>query len=258
LPIVVTGDATRLAQVVANLLQNAAKYTPQGGRIEVSLSADSREAEILVRDNGIGIPPAFLPRLFEKFSQVSPALDRAEGGLGLGLALVHGIVKMHGGSVEARSEGAGCGSEFVVHLPVAADVIAEASAPAVSPPAELPPALPRRVLVADDNADNADALAALLRLNGHMVETALDGETAYTVAERFRPDVMLLDIGMPKLNGYDVCRKIREQAWGRKIRVIAQTGWGQAHDRRLSEEAGFDGHLVKPLDLTAVDALLQR
>ncbi len=254
-PVVVIGDATRLTQVVANLLQNASKYTPRGGRIGLSVTADDRHAEIRVRDNGVGIPPAFLPRLFDKFSQVNPALDRAEGGLGLGLSLVHGIVTLHGGAVEARSEGPGRGSEFVVRLRLAADVVVS-SAPPAARVLDVAQPVTRRVLVADDNADNANALAALLRLSGHQVETALDGESAYTVAERFRPEVMLLDIGMPKLNGYDVCRKIREQSWGQEIRVIAQTGWGQAHDRRRSEEAGFDGHLVKPLDLTALDALL--
>jgi two-component system CheB/CheR fusion protein len=254
-PVFVVGDATRLTQVVANLLQNAAKYTPRGGHIAVAVSADDRHAEIRVRDNGVGIPPDFLPRLFEKFSQVAP-LDRAEGGLGLGLALVHGMVTLHGGSVEAHSDGPGRGSEFVVRLRRAGELVA---APDVVPaePRDAVRAAPRRVLVADDNADNADALAALLRLNGHHVETALDGEMAFQAAERFRPEVMFLDIGMPKINGYEVCRRIRAQSWGRDIRVIAQTGWGQAHDRRRSEEAGFDGHLVKPLDLTALDALLQ-
>ncbi|MGH9383528.1 MAG: hybrid sensor histidine kinase/response regulator [Vicinamibacterales bacterium] len=254
----VIGDATRLTQVVANLLQNACKYTPRGGHIVVSVDSDDRRAIIRVRDNGVGIPPAFLPRLFEKFSQVTPALDRAEGGLGLGLALVHGIVTLHRGSVEARSEGPARGSEFVVRLRLAGEAVAGASATAPAQALDAARTIPRRVLVADDNADNADALAALLRLNGHVVETALDGETAYIAAERFRPEVMFLDIGMPKLNGYDVCRKIRQQTWGRGIRVIAQTGWGQAHDRRRSEEAGFDGHLVKPLDLTALDSLLQQ
>jgi CheY-like chemotaxis protein len=216
-----------------------------------------RRAEIRVRDNGIGIPPAFLPRLFEKFSQVTPALDRSEGGLGLGLALVHGIVTLHGGTVEALSEGPGRGSEFVVRLRLAPIGSATANVREPAEPIEAGEHVPRRVLVADDNVDNADSLAALLRLSGHLVETALDGEMAYTTAETFRPDVMFLDIGMPKLNGYDVCRRIRQQPWGRNIRVIAQTGWGQAHDRRRSEEAGFDGHLVKPLDLTELDALLR-
>jgi signal transduction histidine kinase len=254
-PVMVIGDATRLTQVVANLLQNAGKYTPRAGKIMLSLTADGHRAEIRVKDNGIGIPPAFLPRLFEKFSQVTPAIDRSEGGLGLGLALVHGIVTAHGGTVEALSDGPGCGSEFVVRLHCAQDATAELGPSQASHPADTV-LVPRRVLVADDNVDNANALAALLRLNGHLVETAIDGESAYSTAERFRPEVVFLDIGMPKLNGYDVCRKIRQQTWGRGIRVIAQTGWGQAHDRRRSEEAGFDGHLVKPVDLTTIDTLL--
>jgi signal transduction histidine kinase/CheY-like chemotaxis protein len=256
-PVIVVGDTTRLNQVIANLLQNACKYTPNGGHITLSLSTSARDAEIRVRDDGIGIPPVFLPRLFEKFSQVTPALHRSEGGLGLGLALVHGIVTLHGGTVEALSDGPARGSEFVVRLPLATDIVASAKRSPSKETADAGQAIPRRVLVADDNADNAHSLAALLRLSGHVVETALDGETAFTAAERFRPEVVFLDIGMPKLNGYDVCRKIRAQSWGRGIRVIAQTGWGQVQDRRRSEEAGFDGHLVKPLDLTALDALLQ-
>src|SRR6185503_182490 len=161
-------------------------------------------------------PPAFLPRLFDKFSQETPALERSEGGLGLGLSLVQGIVTLHGGTVEAFSDGPEQGSEFVVRLPLDAPVATDPTLPR-TPTLANPASSPRRVLVADDNADNAHALAALLRLNGHEVETALDGEMAYTAAERFRPEVVFLDIGMPKLNGYDVCRKIRKQSWGRGI-----------------------------------------
>jgi signal transduction histidine kinase len=255
-PVIVVGDSGRLSQVVANLIQNACKYTPPGGRIEVSAAIAGVEVELRVKDNGVGIPALFLPRLFEKFSQVAPALNGAEGGLGLGLAIVRELVTMHGGAVRVHSDGAGCGSEFIVALPLApADVAAERATAEEDGVGEM--VASRRVLVADDNADNTDALALLLRHRGHVVETAGDGEEAYSLAERFRPEVVLLDIGMPKLNGYDVCRKIRQQAWGRSMRVVAQTGWGQAQDRLRSEEAGFDGHLVKPVDPSMLDVFLR-
>jgi signal transduction histidine kinase len=251
-PVRVVGDSTRLTQVVSNLLQNACKYTPTGGHIILSAGVSGDQAEIRVRDNGIGIPAAFLPRVFEKFSQVTSAMDRSEGGLGLGLALVRGLVALHGGEVAVQSDGVDRGSEFVVRLPLAVEPH-EVGAPA--PVVATGPGVQRRVLVADDNADNTATLATFLRERGHDVETALDGETAFQAAERFRPDVVLLDIGMPKSNGYDVCRKIRQQSWGRNMKVIAQTGWGQAGDRLRSKEAGFDGHLVKPIDPAHLDTM---
>jgi CheY-like chemotaxis protein/anti-sigma regulatory factor (Ser/Thr protein kinase) len=261
-PVVVQGDDTRLTQVVANLLLNACKYTPRGGRI--TLTAVSRDGwvEVRVRDTGIGIPASFLPRIFEKFAQVTPALD-AEGGLGLGLALVRAIVQLHGGSVHVHSEGPGQGSEFTLRLPLAGARGSEAdlAAPDLETPvpsAETRPHHARRVLIADDNDDNANALAELLRHRGHLVETARDGEAAYAAAERHRPDVAMLDIGMPKLNGYEVCKRIREQPWGRQMRIVAQTGWGQTEDRRRSSEAGFDAHLVKPIDPVQLERLLER
>ena len=254
-PVFVVGDATRLTQVVANLLLNASKYTPPGGRIDISTMVDGAQVALEVRDTGIGIPAPFLPRLFEKFSQVTPPLDRADGGLGLGLALVRGLVTLHGGSVEVRSEGTNRGSRFIVRLPLA---------PAAVLPAPLQDSdrvevgqTPRRILVVDDNEDNVGALAQLLRQQGHLVETAIDGEAAYAAAERFRPEVMLLDIGMPKLNGYEVCRRIRQQPWGRSMRVFAQTGWGQAEDRQKTEAAGFDGHMVKPVDPATLETVLR-
>jgi signal transduction histidine kinase/CheY-like chemotaxis protein len=256
-PAVLVGDATRLTQVVANLLSNACKYTPPGGRIEVSGVVEGSRVVLSVRDNGIGIPTEFLPKLFEKFSQISPPLERAQGGLGLGLALVRGIVTLHGGSVEVRSAGAGLGSEFILRLPL---VLPGVTAPAATVSHEVdapPPGTPRRVLVVDDNEDSAGALALLLRHQGHVVETAADGEAAVATAERFRPEVVLLDIGMPKLNGYEVCRRLRQQPWGKQMRIVAQTGWGQAEDRRRSREAGFDGHIVKPLDPAALDRVLR-
>ena len=255
LPVIVVGDQTRLTQVVANLLLNACKYTPPGGRIDITVQVEDSRVELEVRDTGIGIPAPFLPRLFEKFSQVTPPLDRAAGGLGLGLALVRGLVNLHGGSVDVRSEGRDRGSRFIVRLPLAPPVAVVDTALSTSDALE-PQPVPRRVLVVDDNEDNVGALAQLLRQQGHSVETAIDGEAAYTAAERFRPEVILLDIGMPKLNGYEVCRRIRQQPWGRAMRVFAQTGWGQAEDRRKTEEAGFDGHMVKPVDPVALRSVL--
>jgi signal transduction histidine kinase len=258
-PVEVEGDPTRLAQVAANLIQNACKYTPRGGQISVVVREDGDRAELRVRDNGVGIPPEFLPRIFDKFEQVAPPAQTPAGGLGLGLALVRGIVTLHGGSVEAISGGPEHGSEFIVRLPrvaasagVARPVNAdEAAAPSPNG------TVPRRVLVVDDNADNTAALAMLLRQLGHSVEVADDGEMALARARYFRPDVILLDIGIPKLNGYDVCRQLRQYEWGRRIRVIAQTGFGEDQDRRRSAEAGFDGHLVKPIDPARLEAVLQ-
>jgi signal transduction histidine kinase/CheY-like chemotaxis protein len=255
-PVMVVADETRLTQVIANLLLNACKYTPRGGRIDVTLTTDGQRLELEVRDTGIGIPAVFLPRLFEKFSQVAAPLDRADGGLGLGLALVRGIVTLHGGSVEAHSDGGDRGSRFVIHLALAPALPETPTPLRVRDPLELRP-VARRILVVDDNPDNVGTLAELLRQQGHLVETAADGEAAFTAAERFRPEVVLLDIGMPKLNGYEVCRRIRGQPWGRSMRVFAQTGWGQADDRRMTEEAGFDGHMVKPLDPAVLETVLR-
>jgi signal transduction histidine kinase len=255
-PVPVVGDAMRLTQVVANLLLNACKYTPPNGRIDVTVSTGDGRVALEVRDTGIGIPAPFLPRLFEKFSQVAPPLDRADGGLGLGLALVRGIVTLHGGSVEVFSEGRDRGSRFVIHLPMAPLSAVVPTRLGASGTLEMR-STPRRILVVDDNEDNLGALAQLLRQQGHLVETAIDGEAAYSAAERFRPEVVLLDIGMPKLNGYEVCRRIRQQPWGRAMRVFAQTGWGQADDRRKTEEAGFDGHMVKPVDPAMLETVLR-
>jgi len=223
---------------------------------DVTLVVDGSRVELEVRDTGIGIPGPFLPRLFEKFSQVAPPLDRADGGLGLGLALVRGIVTLHGGSVEVRSDGRDRGSRFIIRLPLAPDAAVVRTPLATTGTLELR-TIPRRILVVDDNEDNVGALAQLLRQQGHLVETAIDGEAAYAAAERFRPEVVLLDIGMPKLNGYEVCRRIRQQPWGRSMRVFAQTGWGQADDRRKTEEAGFDGHMVKPVDPAMLATVLR-
>jgi signal transduction histidine kinase/CheY-like chemotaxis protein len=252
-PVYLDGDSARLAQVFANLLHNASKYTEPGGQIALTARQTATAAEVSVRDNGIGIPAEFLPRLFEKFSQVAPALDRSQGGLGLGLSLVHGIVSLHGGQVLARSDGPGTGSEFIVRLPLAS---AAAPLPKGGVPMSPNPAPSRRILVVDDNEDSAESLTVLLRLQGHLVESAHDGKHALEAAERFRPDVVLLDIGMPGMNGYEVCREIRKQPWGAAILLIAQTGWGQDQDRQRTKDAGFDGHLTKPIDHDRLEEIL--
>jgi PAS domain S-box-containing protein len=254
-PLDLNGDLVRLAQVFQNLLTNAAKYTERGGRIRLTAEREASDVVVRVRDTGVGIPPEKLPRLFEMFFQVDRTLERSQGGLGIGLSLVRRLVEMHGGTVEARSEGVGRGSEFTVRLPILCEQ----------------PSLPqsrnscgdggtkapgRRILVVDDNRDSADSLAMLLGLSGHEVHTAYDGLEGIESAERVRPEVVLLDIGMPRLNGYDACRRIREQPWGKDVLLIAMTGWGQDEDRRRTVEAGFDAHLVKPVDPQTLMRLL--
>jgi CheY-like chemotaxis protein len=251
-PVFVEADVTRLAQVVSNLLNNAARYTERGGRITVTVSRRSGEAVIAVRDTGIGIAPAMLPRVFEMFSQVDRSLERAQGGLGIGLTLVKRLVEMHGGSVEARSEGPGTGSEFTVRIPA---LTSSAPGPVRNGDGQAA-STPLRILVADDNEDAAQSLAMLLRMLGHEVVTAGDGLEALEVAEGFRPRVILLDIGMPKLNGYDTARRIRELPWTGDVVIVALTGWGQKEDLLRSEQAGFDAHLVKPVDPSSLERLL--
>jgi signal transduction histidine kinase/ActR/RegA family two-component response regulator len=253
-PLHVLGDPTRLTQIVANLLQNASKYTPQRGRIEISAMRCEDVVEIAVRDNGIGIASEHVPLLFETFSQVVPGLQRGGGGLGLGLALVRGLVALHGGEVEVRSEGLGRGSEFVVRLNGAPPEVAAA---APSEPVVASAGTIRRILVVDDNVDNTEALCLYLRDRGHDVRPAYDGEEACRVAEEFRPDVVLLDIGLPGKTGHDVCRYLRAQPWGAEMLVVAQTGWGQQADRQQSRLAGFDAHLVKPVDPMELVALAE-
>jgi PAS domain S-box-containing protein len=252
-PVYLDGDPVRLAQLFANLLNNAAKYTPDGGRM--TLRAERRDQELIVsvKDNGIGFAPDMQARLFEMFSQDKPALERAQGGLGIGLALVKGLVELHGGRVEARSEGTGKGSEFIVHLPVARPQVGIGAG---SGGARTSPVQRRRILIADDLKDTADTLSMLLRETGHDVQTTYDGEQAVEAAERYRPEVVVLDLGMPKLNGLDACRMIRALPWGRSILMVALTGWGQEEDRRRSREAGFDAHLVKPVDASVLTTLI--
>jgi CheY-like chemotaxis protein len=212
-----------------------------------------------VQDNGIGIAPEFLPRLFDQFSQVEASMERSGGGLGVGLSLANTLIEMHGGSISAHSEGPDRGSTFVVRLPLALD--ARTAAPQV-PHGASPPAPGRRILVVDDNRDNTDSLALLLQLEGHEARTAYDGVDGVELADRWRPDVVLLDIGMPRRNGYDACRLIRSRPWGAEPVLIAQTGWGQDVDKRRASGEGFDAHVVKPVDcgelLNLIEALLAR
>jgi PAS domain S-box-containing protein len=254
-PVFIDGDLTRLAQVVSNLLNNAAKYTERGGRITLTAERQGSDAVVSVRDTGVGIPAAMLARVFDMFTQVDRSLDRTHGGLGIGLTLVKRLVELHGGSITAHSDGPGRGSEFVVRLPA---VIESPRAPERSdrPGEPAAPAAALRILAVDDNRDAAASLGMLLRIMGHDVRTAHDGLEAIELADEFRPDVTLLDIGLPKLNGYEAARRIRQQPWGRGMVLIATTGWGQESDRRLSRESGFDHHLVKPLDPAALLDLL--
>ena len=258
----VQGDATRLAQVVGNLLSNAVKYTEARGRIRLAVErAEGGEGEpgqvaIRVQDSGAGIPPGMLPRVFDLFTQVDKTLDRSQGGLGIGLAVVQRLIELHGGTVIARSDGEGRGSEFVLTLPLLDPSVVPAAIRAPELPGTPAWALGRRVLVADDNVDAAEALAIRLRRAGSEVEVAHDGACAVEIAERFRPTVALLDIGMPKLDGYGAARRIRAQPWGRDVVLIALTGWGQQEVRDRTQQAGFDAHLVKPADFTALLRLL--
>jgi PAS domain S-box-containing protein len=253
-PVWLDADPTRLAQVFGNLLTNAAKYTDPGGHIGLTAERHGGEVVVLVRDTGVGIAPEHLPRLFEMFSQVDSALERSQGGLGIGLSLVKGLVEMHGGKVEARSEGPGKGSEFIVRLPVSGAGPEQESGSAGEREARSAPG--RRILVAEDNRDTADSLAAVLRLAGHEVHVTQDGLEAVKAAGWFRPDVALLDIGMPRLNGYEAARRIREQPGGKLVTLVAITGWGQEEDKRQAAEAGFDRHLTKPVDPRALEQIL--
>ncbi len=253
----IDGDPVRLAQVVGNLLTNAAKYTEKGGRIGLTAERDGGVAVLRVRDTGIGIAPEMLPRIFELFVQVDHAATRSQGGLGIGLTLVKNLVEMHHGTVEAHSEGLGKGSEFVVRLPLATQVIdREQGRQARRHGDEVPRPSGYRLLVVDDNRDAADSLATLLRLQGHEVRVAYSGVAALETAKDYRPDVVFLDIGMPGMDGYEVARRLRRQPWGKDVVLAALTGWGQHEDRRRSAEAGFGHHIVKPPEPKALDTVL--
>jgi CheY-like chemotaxis protein len=235
-------------------LNKARKFTEKGRQIALRVDIDGSDVVLRVRDNGIGIAAQHLPRLFDMFTQVETSLDRSRDGLGIGLTLVKTLVELQGGRVEAHSEGLGRGSEFVVRLPIAVDQPVRPALPALRGLAAS--GAKRRVLVVDDNEDGAESLALLLTLNGHEAYIAHDGTEAIEVAERERPDVVLLDIGLPGLNGFEVSRRIRERTWGKDVVLVAVTGWGQDEHRRASTEAGFDAHLVKPVDHDALMALV--
>jgi CheY-like chemotaxis protein len=250
--IYVDADVTRLAQVFSNLLNNAAKYTEPGGRICLSAHRQDTDVWVSVRDSGIGIPSEMLPKVFEMFTQVDQNLERSQGGLGIGLSIVKRLVEMHGGSVEAHSDGHQQGSEFLVRLPVVLTVGPSRDAA----DRDSGGASTCRVLVVDDNVDAAVSLTIMLRLMGHESQTAHDGHEALEKAASFRPRLVLLDLGMPRLNGYDTARHIRQAPWGKQMVLVALTGWGQEEDRRKSREAGFDAHLVKPIDPGTLEQLL--
>jgi CheY-like chemotaxis protein/nitrogen-specific signal transduction histidine kinase len=255
-PVYLYADLTRLAQSLINLLNNAAKYTERGGHIWLTIERQGNELLISVRDTGIGLAAEHLPHLFDIFSQATPALERSEGGLGIGLSLVRGLVELHGGKIDARSAGLGLGSEFLVRLPVVealgqelSDQDGERESASTGPK--------YRILVADDNRDSADSLSTLLELRDYEVQTAYDGFEALQLASSFRPRVALLDIGMPRINGYDSARQIRQQAWGKDMILVAITGWGQDEDKQNAMEAGFDHHLTKPIDPSDLEKLLK-
>ena len=253
-PIMVDADITRLAQVFLNLLNNAAKYSDRNGHIQLNVERQGSDAVVTVKDTGIGISADQLPRLFDMFMQVDRTLEKSQGGLGIGLTLVKRLVEMHGGGVEARSKGPGKGSEFVVRLPALIDTSQPQPPGAEDVPAASKSSL--RILVVDDNRDGADSLSEMLNLMGSDTRTAYDGQQGVAVAGEYRPDVILFDIGMPNLNGYEACRLIRQQPWGKGTVLIAVTGWGQDKDRQRTREAGFDHHLVKPVDPQALIKML--
>jgi two-component system, sensor histidine kinase len=252
--VILQADPLRLSQILSNLLTNAAKYTDPAGHIELSGAVQNGTLCLSVKDDGIGIPPEALTRIFEMFSQIDSGPVRAEGGLGIGLALVKGLLELHGGTIEATSDGLGHGSKFIVRVPLTASTqtqirVIGADAPSVATAG-------RRVMVADDNTDAADTLATLLELAGHEVRVAHGGRVALAIAQTFRPDVALLDIGMPDLSGYEVAKEIRRESWGAGICLVALTGWGRDGDRQRAMSAGFDRHLTKPIDPGALQALL--
>jgi signal transduction histidine kinase len=253
-PIYLNADPTRLTQLIGNLLHNACKFTPQGGRIILKVERENNQAVLRVTDTGVGIPTDQLPRIFEMFVQGDTSLERAHSGLGIGLTLVKQLAEMHGGAVQAYSAGPGTGAEFVVRFPISENAsVSKKERPTANGQSSK---VFGRILVVDDNRDSAETLAQLLRSHGNTTLTAFDGLEALEVAPDFRPNVVLLDIGLPKLNGYDTARRIREQPWGREVALVALTGWGKEEDRRRSSQAGFDNHMVKPVDFEKLTELL--
>jgi len=254
-PIYLDADVVRLAQVFSNLLNNAAKYSKTVEQARIHITAEvANEVSVRVKDTGVGIAPSALPHIFDMFTQVGRSLEQSEGGLGIGLALAKRLVEMHGGVIAARSEGLGKGSEFVVTLPIAASTSRDAAPPKAASGSD--GTFKRRILIADDNPDVTEAFEVMLQTLGHDVAKAHDGLEVLERAESFRPEVIMLDIGMPGLNGYDVARRLRQHEWTRDVVLIAITGWGGEMDRKRSEDAGFDLHLVKPVDPFALSKLL--
>ncbi|HEV7137119.1 MAG TPA: PAS domain S-box protein [Steroidobacteraceae bacterium] len=252
-PVHVSGDRVRLTQILSNLLHNAVKYTPPGGRIEIALHTEDRQAIVSVRDNGIGIPAERLKHIFEPFAQLDTSYRHGDGGLGIGLMLAKKLVGLHGGSIEARSAGRGQGTEFLIRLPIITPAPAKHTS---ASPRAAESSASCRVLIADDNHDAAVSLSMLLQALGHDTRVVHDGIEALEEAELFRPEVVLLDIGMPRLDGYETARRLRSRPWAAATRIVAVTGWGQETDRQRAKEAGFDRHLVKPVNLDALSELV--
>jgi PAS domain S-box-containing protein len=248
-PVYVTGDRIRLTQIFSNILHNAVKYTPPGGRVDIALHTEGRHAQVRIRDNGVGIPRERLEHIFEPFTQLDRSFQHADGGLGIGLTLAKRLIELHQGRIEARSEGHGKGTEFLVRLPRGAAGTARAAAAAHAEPY---PLTSRRILIADDNHDAAVSLSMLLQSIGHDTRVVHDGVEALEEAERFRPDVVLLDLGMPRLDGFETARKIASQPWASATQIVAVTGWGQEADRQRAKAAGFHRHLVKPVNFDAL------
>lgn len=253
-PVTLNADPVRLAQAFSNLLNNAAKYSQPGSRISLTAAQQDGELIVKIRDMGIGIDSDKLQRIFEMFVQVEPSRERADGGLGIGLTLVQRLIEMHGGSIQAHSDGAGQGSEFVIRLPVADPTPVDTPGRQNERPA--PAKVRQRILVVDDNVDAVESMAMALKLLGHEVATAHDGAEAIQAANLFQPDLVFLDLGMPKLNGYETARQIRQQPWGQQMVLVALTGWGQEEDRRRTLEAGFNCHVVKPIDFLRLEQLV--
>ena len=252
-PIRVEADPIRLTQMVLNLLNNAAKYTPTGGKIWLSAAREQAQAVLTIRDSGIGIATEHLASVFDMFSQLEPVLERSQGGLGVGLALVRGLAELHGGTVSASSAGLGQGSTFEIRLPL---LESNAIGPAIAARPQFNKSTGQRILVVDDNPDAVSTLAKLLQLHGHQVEEAPDGETGLLRAHEFNPHIIFLDIGLPGMNGYEVARRIRDEAWGKSMRLVALTGWGQHDDKLAASAAGFDHHLTKPIDFVILNEIL--
>jgi PAS domain S-box-containing protein len=253
-PVWLMGDALRLEEVIVNLLNNAAKYTPEGGHVSLSLNKEGEDAVVRVKDTGVGIGPDLLPQVFDLFTQAKRTLDRSQGGLGVGLTVVQKLVEMHGGTTEAHSSGLGQGSEFIVRLPI---LLSPLRRDTVSSAERAQSTQAWRVLVVDDNVDSADSIASLLESSGHDVKVAYSAEKALEMATDYQPEIMLLDIGLPEMDGYEVAKRLRQNPQLKDLRLIALTGYGQDSDRQRSREAGFDAHVVKPVDWRNLSELLE-